>query len=290
MRNLLAALILSALALACGGSSSTGSTTGTTGTTGTSGTSGSTSGTTGATYYLPSIGDYVTVTGSVSAYPTGSTQYQIAATQVTKLSSGNALPAAYQTTAANAGATSSSLKPYLGLRVQVQGALNFSSTCPGGTCSPCPAAFTYKTYCDGFSATDTSSDTVLIDTYAFLGNAWKGCTKPASINNATGIWIVSPDDKTSTVLALTDCGDLTGTPGYSGTGTPSGGAATIASSYSGGTFNLPASGVSGVVTAVGHPSSKTGKCTFVIQDPGSSPQPGSAIQVYATCAAAGTGG
>ena len=92
---------------------------------------------------------------------------------------------------------------------------------------PCPLPYTSasgKTYCDGFNATDSGSNTVVVDTFSFLGTS-PACTVPTSgtLESITGIWGDSYDSKTKIDtwdIELADCSGIGLATPYAGTGTP----------------------------------------------------------------------
>jgi hypothetical protein len=115
---------------------------------------------------------------------------------------------------------------YVGSRVVLTGTLTTSN-------SPCPEPYTLdggKTYCDAANFKDSSGNTVIVDTFSFLGSA-PACSAAlptytsGSTQNYTsvaGIWEddyskqVTPNDQF--VIALTQCADLTPAPAGSTAG------------------------------------------------------------------------
>ena len=92
---------------------------------------------------------------------------------------------------------------------------------------PCPLPYTSssgKVYCDGFNATDSSSNTVVVDIFSYLGTS-PACTLPTSgtLGSITGIWQDSYDSATKIAtrnIALADCSGVGLATPYAGTATP----------------------------------------------------------------------
>lgn len=141
---------------------------------------------------------------------------------VTVNSSGNALPPAWNVSDAS----------ILDKSGNGAGAMSWQDTWTTLTVSttvsttPCALPYTSssgKTYCDSLNATDGNGNTVVIDTFSFLGTK-SSCSKTlptdgATLTSVSGIWEENYDSKTKTstwVIAPVDCAGIgMGTP-YSG--------------------------------------------------------------------------
>ncbi len=143
---------------------------------------------------------------------------------------------------------------------------------------------TPKTYCDGAEYKDGSGNEVVIDGYQYVGSSWTGSEQgsPSALN---GLWAISGDDGTSTILYATSAGDLSGTAPSGGNAAPAtpSGSNTIAAIQGGsGTWTGTVT-ISGVVIAAGKASSKTGTYSYYIEDPvasGGTPAAHSGVEVY----------
>jgi hypothetical protein len=196
----------------------------------------------------------------VCAYPPGS---------VTASTHGNKLPPTWAVTDATilkSDDTGTGASAHMNQRVT----LNLSTK---SSTMPCPLPHTSSTgklYCDGFNAQDTSSNNVVIDTFAYLGSM-PGCTLPpmdgTSYTAITGVW---SDDYNSTahtdtfVISPTKCTDL-GSNGSS-TGTTPASSTDIANLAANLTDGQMVSNIHGVVIAVW--TSTTGSFGFAMEDPG----------------------
>jgi hypothetical protein len=200
---------------------------------------------------------------------------------------GIALPAPYQSSnvsdfaSSNAGGASA----YLNSLVQ----LTATSTSVGGTPGGgCPSVFVYQTYCDGFNAVVSAGGdggVVLVDDFDYLSNstACQNQFNNATLTSVRGLWYdyynsaATPKDNYS--IALTACSDVTGTGGYTGTGTaPSTptNSQTVHALRTGTGTDGSTQTVSGVVVAHWGPSS-TGSFGFSIQDAAGGPTTGVAV-------------
>jgi hypothetical protein len=141
---------------------------------------------------------------------------------VTVASSSNQLPPAWAVTDASllkSDGTGAGAQSY---ELQLT-TLNASTTVSNNPC-PLPYMSMGRTYCDGFNATDSSSNTVIVDTFSYLG-PHPSCTLPTSgtLSSISGIWQGNYDSTTrmtTWVLALVDCSGVgLGTP-YAGRNAP----------------------------------------------------------------------
>ena len=156
--------------------------------------------------------------------------------------------------------------------------------------SPCPLPYTSTsghTYCDGDNAVDDSGNTVIVDTFSFLG-AHPPCTVPTSGSktSVTGIWQDNYDYTAHTdtfVLALADCAGIGAGTAYAGTATPS--ASTDIATLLGNFTNNTQVTVHGVVVAVWSATSSFG---FVIQDPAGGPDSGIKVSKGSTSTSTAT--
>ncbi len=196
-------------------------------------------------------------------YPPGS---------VTVVSSGNALPPAWQVSdpaVLKNDDSGTGAKDHLNQLVELAVSSTISTT-------PCPLPYTNpttgKTYCDGFNA-QVSGSSVVVDTFSFLGTKNTCVPKSGSVATVTGIWQDEYQSSTKTdlfVLALTDCSGVGAGPAYSGTATAT--ASTDIANLLGNFAKGTTVTVSGVV--IGRWTTTSGPFGFVIQDPAGGPDSG----------------
>ncbi len=123
----------------------------------------------------PVVGDYVEITGTISAYKG---QQQIAPTAYTLLGSGHALPAPVAVQGSDVAATGTSAQ-YRGVLVKLAETLTVTDLTPkalyntecnadGGAMGMCTGC-TPPTY-SGFQATDSAKDVIYVEQYLFPGD------------------------------------------------------------------------------------------------------------------------
>ena len=142
---------------------------------------------------------------------------------------------------------------------------------------------TTTTSCDGLAFKNASGNEVDVSAFTYLGSSWKtNCAAQlaeASVPAIRGVWAVSSDDKKSSVLFATSCGDLDGTSPTGGTAATGGTGTTIAAAQASWTGNVT---VNGVVVAAGKANAK-GSFSFFIEDQtaaGAAPAASSGVDVY----------
>jgi len=123
----------------------------------------------------PSVGDYVLITGAISAYKG---QLQIAPTAYSLISSGHALPAPVTVQGSDVAAANTSVQ-YRGVLVKLAETLTVTNLTPtalydtecnadGGAMGQCTGC-TPPTY-SGFQVTDSANDVIYVEQYLFPGD------------------------------------------------------------------------------------------------------------------------
>jgi hypothetical protein len=205
---------------------------------------------------------------------------------LTTVSTGNALPAAFTSSSwqdFNPNNNDGGAVLFLNSIVEYTGPLTTSN-------ASCPPPLSQPPYCNGFTAATADGGTLLISSYSFLGGSptcsadFNAYTAP---NGIRGIWqdVYNSADTSNTdtfMISPGTCSDITGTGGYTGTGTaPStpAGSQTVYALLTGGASSGVVVTVSGVVTAYWGNASGTEFGT-TIQDPGTTATANTGLYVY----------